>query len=61
MASDKVEVGFSGNINTMVAISLVAAALALSLSVWCLSRIGDLEAFVAVQAVRAAQQKAGGS
>jgi len=56
MANDQVEVSFSGNINTMVALSLVAAALSLSLTVWCLSRIGDLEAFVAVQAVRATQQ-----
>jgi hypothetical protein len=53
--SNEVEVGFSGNINTMVGIALVAAALALALSVWCLSRVNDLEAFVAVQAVRSAQ------
>jgi hypothetical protein len=56
MASDQVEVEFSGNINTMVGISLVASALALALSVWSLSRIGDIEAFVAVQAVRAAKK-----
>lgn len=49
------EVGFSGSINTMVALSLVTGALSLALSVWCLSRIGDLEAFVAIQAVRQAQ------
>lgn len=55
MTSEKVEVEFSGNINTMVGLALVASALALALSVWCLSRIGDVEAFVAVQAVRAAQ------
>lgn len=59
MASDEVEVQFSGNLNTMVAIALVAAALSLSLSVWCLSRIGDLEAFVAVQAIRSVQQQQG--
>jgi hypothetical protein len=53
--SNNVEVGFSGNINTMLGLSLVAAAIALALSVWGLSRINDLEAFVAVQAVRAAQ------
>jgi len=56
MANDQVEVQFSGNINTMLGISLVAAALSLALSVWCLSRVGDLEAYVAV---RAAQQAAG--
>jgi len=54
MENGKVEVQFSGNINTMVGLALVASALALSLSVWCLSRVGDLESFVAVQAVRAA-------
>jgi len=53
MANERVEVPFSGNINTMVGLALVASALALALSVWCLSRIGDLESFVAVQAVRA--------
>jgi hypothetical protein len=50
------EVAFSGNINTMLGISLVTAAVALALSVWGLSRINDLEAFVAVQAVRSAQE-----
>jgi len=54
--SNNVEVGFSGNINTMLGISLVTAAIALALSVWGLSRINDLEAFVAVQAIRAAQE-----
>lgn len=54
--SNEVEVGFSGNINTMLGIALVTAAVALALSVWGLSRINDLEAFVAVQAVRSAQE-----
>ena len=45
--SNNVEVGFSGNINTMVGIALVTAAIALALAVWDLSRINDLEAFVA--------------
>ena len=56
MASDKVEVGFSGNINTMVGLALVASALALALSVWSMARIGDLEAIVAAQAAQAAKQ-----
>lgn len=55
------EVGFSGSLNTMVALSLVTGALSLALSVWCLSRIGDLEAFVAVQAVKQAQAHRQGS
>ncbi len=52
------EVRFSGSINTMVAISLVASALSLAVSMWSLSRIGALEAFVAVQAVRSAHHRA---
>jgi hypothetical protein len=48
------DVSFSGSSNTMIALALVAAALSLALSVWNISRIGELEAFVAVQAVRAA-------
>jgi hypothetical protein len=55
MSNNVEEVGFSGNINTMVGIALVTAAIALALSVWGLSRINDLEAFVAVQAVRSTQ------
>ena len=54
--SNNVEVGFSGNTNTMLGIALVTAAIALALSVWVLSRVNDLEAFVAVQAVRSAQE-----
>jgi cytochrome oxidase assembly protein ShyY1 len=50
------DVAFSGSINTMLGIALVTAAIALALGVWCLSRINDLEAFVAVQAVRSAQE-----
>jgi hypothetical protein len=55
MSNNVEEVGFSGHINTMLGIALVTAAIALALSVWGLSRINDLEAFVAVQAVRSAQ------
>ena len=49
------EVSFSGSTNTMIAIALVAAALSLALSVWNVSRIGELETFVKIQAVRAAK------
>jgi cytochrome oxidase assembly protein ShyY1 len=56
MSNNEVEVGFSGNINTMLGIALVTAAISLALSVWGLSRINDLEAFVAVQAIRSAQE-----
>lgn len=49
------EVAFSGNSNTMIALALVASALSLALSVWSISRVGEIEAFVAVQAVRQAQ------
>jgi hypothetical protein len=56
MSNNNVEVGFSGNINTMLGIALVTAAIALALAVWSLSRINDLEAFVAVQAIRSAQE-----
>jgi len=45
------EVQFSGNPNTMIALALVASALALALSVWSISRVGAIEAFVAVQSV----------
>jgi hypothetical protein len=45
------EVQFSGNINTMIALALVASALSLALSVWSISRVGAIEAFVAVQSV----------
>lgn len=54
------EVSFSGSTNTMIALALVASALSLALSVWSISRLGEVEAFVAVQSIRAAQQ-AGGS
>ena len=50
--SDK-EVGFSGSVNTLIAIALVASALALALSVWSLKRVGEVEVFLAVQAVNA--------
>ena len=48
---------FSGNASTMIALGMVASLLALALSVWSITRVGELEAFVAVQAVqsRAAQ------
>ena len=52
------DVRFSGSTNTMIALALVASALALALSVWSLSRIGDVEAYLAVQAVRSARQAA---
>ncbi|HEY2774758.1 MAG TPA: hypothetical protein VGK20_11990 [Candidatus Binatia bacterium] len=51
------DVKFSGSPNTMIALALVASALSLALSVWSLSRVGDLEAFMAVQAIRAQQHK----
>lgn len=49
------EVQFSGSPNTMIALALVASALSLALSVWSISRVGAIEAFVAVQAIRAQQ------
>lgn len=60
MSNGQEDVSFSGSINTMVALALVASALSLALSVWALSRVGELEAFVTVQSVRAAAS-AGGS
>jgi hypothetical protein len=53
------EVRLSGSTNTMIALALVASALALALSVWSLKRVGELEVFVAVQAVHATQGGAG--
>lgn len=50
------DVRFSGAPNTMIAMAFVTATLALAISMWGLSRIGELEAFVAVQAVKSAQQ-----
>jgi hypothetical protein len=47
------EVSFSGSPNTMIALALVASALALALSVWSISRVQAIEAFVAVQAASA--------
>jgi len=49
----------SGNPNTMIALALVASALALALSVWSITRVSEIEAFVAVQAIQAAQQGGG--
>jgi hypothetical protein len=43
------EVSFSGHTNTMIALALVASALSLALSVWSISRVGAIDAFVAVQ------------
>lgn len=60
MSNGQEDVSFSGSINTMVALAMVASALSLALSVWALSRVGELEAFVTIQAVRAAAP-AGGS
>ena len=54
--SNNEDVGFSGSTNTMLGIALVTAAISLALSVWSISRINDLEAFVAIQAVRSAQE-----
>lgn len=53
------EVRFSGNPNTMIALTLVASALSLALSMWSVSRVGELEAFVAVQAIADAGGQAG--
>ena len=50
---------FSGNTDTMIALALVASALSLALSVWSISRVSEIEAFVAVQAIHAAQQGGG--
>lgn len=55
------DVVFSGSPNTMIALSLVASALALALSVWSISRVAQIEAFVAVQAIRASQGQGGGN
>lgn len=55
---------FSGSTNTMVALGMVASLLALALSVWSITRVGELEAFVALQAIQAqaqAQAQAEGS
>src|SRR5205085_11504011 len=41
---------FSGSANTMIALGMVASLLSLALSVWSITRVGELEAFVAVQA-----------
>lgn len=54
------DVNFSGSVNTMVALAMLAAVLALALSAWNLNRIAALEAFVTLQAV-AESQDAGGS
>ena len=51
------EVRLSGQPNTLIALALVASALALALSVWSLSRVNQIETFVAVQAIRASQQQ----
>ena len=49
------EVRFSGSPNTMIALALVASALSLALSVWSISRVGTIEAFVAMQSVAASK------
>lgn len=46
------EVRFTGDTNTMVALTLVASTLSLALSMWSLSRLGQVEAFLAVLAVQ---------
>ena len=53
------EVRFTGNPNTMIALTLVASTLALALSMWSVSRIGEVEAFMAVLAVQQAEGQAG--
>ena len=46
------DVRFTGNTNTMIALTLVASTLSLALSVWTIARIGEVEAYVAVLSVR---------
>ena len=58
--SEQQDVQFSGSTNTMIAISLVASALSLALSVWSFRRVEALEAFVVVQAVHSAHQHQAG-
>lgn len=53
------EVRFSGNPNTMIALTLVASALSLALSMWSVSRVGELETFLAVQAMADAGRQSG--
>jgi hypothetical protein len=59
IAMSENEVRFSGHPNTMIALTLVASTLSLALSMWTVSRVGDLEAFVAVQAITEAAKRAG--
>lgn len=46
------DVRFTGNTNTMIALTLVASTLSLALSVWTIARIGEVEAYVAVLSVQ---------
>ena len=50
---------FSGNASTMIALGMVASLLALALSVWSITRVGELEAFVASHAVQPHSQGGG--
>ena len=52
---------FSGNASTMIALGMVASLLSLALSVWSITRVGELEAFVAVQAIQSHAAQAGGN